>query len=58
MEIERTPLIYLTAAQWRALKGIVLQGKMAERALGLPLEITNGDQKIEITEEETTITLE
>jgi len=49
--------IKLTPAQWKSLKPLVIQGKRAEAKLGLPLEIDNGDQKIEITTEETEITI-
>lgn len=51
MEIELTP------TQWELLKALVSQGKMAEAKLGLPIEVTNGDQKIEIDAEKTIITL-
>lgn len=49
--------ITLTPAQWEILKGVVAQGVQAEARLGLPIEIVNGDEKIEITAEETKITL-
>ncbi len=50
--------IKLTRAQWAALKPLVRQGDRAERALGLPVEIDNGDQKIKITSDEVVLTLE
>ncbi len=50
--------ITLTRAQWKALVPIVKAGARLEKALGLPLDIDNGDQKIEIDSEETKITLE
>ena len=50
--------IKLTRVQWEKLAPIVSQGKLAKLRLGLPVEITNGDQKIEISETEVKITLE
>ena len=50
--------IKFTRAQWEKLVPIVNQGKRAESRLGLPIKIDNGDQKIEITDDETKITLE
>lgn len=50
--------ITLTPAQWVSLQTLVSQGVASERSLGLPLEITNGDQKIEITAKETVIELD
>ena len=50
--------IKLTRVQWDKLVPIVAQGKRAELRLGLPVEITNGDQKVEITDEAVKITLE
>lgn len=50
--------ITLTRTQWESLKDLVLLGKRTERALGLSIEIVNGDQKIEITSEETIIVLD
>ena len=52
MEIE------LTRAQWESLKPLVSAAARAQRTLGVPLEIDNGDQKIEIDEAEVKITLE
>lgn len=49
--------ILLTRAQWTALQGIILHGAQAERDLGRPLEIKNGDQGIEITDDDVKITL-
>ncbi len=50
--------ITLTRAQWKALVPIVKAGARLEKALGLPIELDNGDQYIEITADETTIKLE
>lgn len=50
-------LITLTPIQWKDLKALVIQGKRSEVTLGLPVELVNGDQDIEITEDETKITL-
>jgi len=50
--------IELTLTQWGKLKGIVAQGERAERALGPPVEVINGDTKIEIEENQVTIELE
>jgi len=49
--------IKLTSAQWELLKSLVTQGIQSEVRLGLPIEIINGDQKIEIDTKETKITL-
>ena len=40
--------IKLNASQWADLKRMVALGTQAERRLGLPVEIINGDSKIEI----------
>lgn len=50
-------VITLTTAQWAALVPLVKQGQRAQRALGIPVEIDNGDQKIEIKADEVKITL-
>ena len=50
-------IITLTPKQWAALKPLVIQGKRCESKLGLPIELINGDQEIEITAEETKIKL-
>ena len=50
--------IKLTRVQWDRLVPIVSQGRRAELRLGLPVEITNGDQTIQIKEDEIKITLE
>ena len=50
--------IILTRAQWKALIPIVSLGRRAERKLGLPIDLDNGDQQIEITADEVKITLE
>ena len=49
--------IKLTSHQWIDLKKIVTLGITAERRLGYPIEIINGDTKIEIEESETKIVL-
>lgn len=49
--------IVLTPVQWNTLKDIVAQGRLSEMSLGLPIELINGDQKIEIDSEGTKITL-
>ena len=49
--------IILTISQWRKLIDIVIAGTHAEGRLGLPIEIDNGDQKIEIDGGEVKITL-
>lgn len=49
--------IDLTPAQWIQLQGIVIQGRRAQRRLGLPIELVNGEVSIEITANETTINL-
>lgn len=51
-------LITLTREQWGDLVPLVKQGHRAEHALGTPVDIDNGDQKIEIDAEEIKITLE
>ena len=50
--------ITLTRPQWVALKDIVAHGARAERTLGVPMEITNSDQSIEITATEIKIVLD
>ena len=40
--------IKLTADGWADLKRMVTLGAQAERRLGLPVEVINGDSKIEI----------
>ncbi len=50
--------ITLTRSQWRALVPLIRQAWRAERVLGVPLDIDNGDQQIEIDLEEIKITLE
>ena len=51
-------IITLTLAQWNALYPLVVQGKRAQAKLGLPIDLDNGDQQIEITADEVKITLE
>ena len=50
--------IVLTSLQWDSLKALVSQGDLAVKQLGLPVEIANSDQKIEIEADEVKITLE
>lgn len=50
-------LIILTREQWENLVPIIKQGYRAEKNLGFPVDIDNGDQKIEISVEEIKITL-
>lgn len=50
-------LITLTPAQWAAIVPLIKVGKRAELALGLPIDLNNGDQLIEITADEVKITL-
>lgn len=50
-------VIVLTVSEWAHLKGIVAQGERVERALGIPVEVINGDTKIEINEDAVTISL-
>ncbi len=50
--------IKLTRAQWKALVPLVRAGERLEDRLGLPIELDNGDQHIEITASETKIKLE
>ncbi len=50
--------IALTPAQWKALKPLVDQGRQAERSLGLPVEVINGDQQIQNTAERIVILLD
>ncbi len=49
--------IRLTREQWRVLKPLVRQAERAERVLGTPVSIDNGDQRIEIQLDEIVITL-
>ena len=48
----------LTRAQWEALTPLVKVGHRAEQRLGLPIELDNGNQHIEIKETEVKIVLE
>lgn len=50
--------IALTRAQWEALMPLVRMGERAEQRLGLPIELDNGDQHIEIKKDEVKIILE
>jgi len=50
--------IKLTRAQWKLFYPVVAAGARLERKLGLPIELDNGDQHIEITADEVKITLE
>ena len=45
----------LSPAAWREIKGIVTQGALAERGLGKPIEVINGETKIVITDEQISI---
>ncbi len=49
--------IMLTRAQWKAIKPLIKAAEIAEASLGRPVEIDNGDQKIEIADSEIKITL-
>ncbi len=51
-------IITLTLAQWNKLHPLVVQGKRAQLKLGLPINLDNGDQRIQITAEEVKIQLE
>jgi len=51
-------IIVLTHAQWELMMPLVRQGQRAEEVLGLPIDLDNGNQQIEITAEEVKITLE
>lgn len=50
--------INLTRTQWEALIPLVAQGRRSEVRLGLPIELDNGDQHIEIKADEVKIVLE
>ena len=50
-------IITLTTDQWAALVPLIRVGQRAQQKLGLPIEIDNGDQKIEIGADEVKITL-
>ena len=50
--------IKLTREQWLRLIPIVKQGRRAELMLGLPVAIDNGDQHIDIENDEVKIVLE
>ena len=50
-------LITLTHEQWVAMLPLVKMGERAEATLGLPIDLDNGDQQIEIREDEVKITL-
>ena len=49
--------IILTRAQWVAMMPLVKMGERAEERLGLPIDLDNGDQQIEIRADEVKITL-
>lgn len=49
--------ITLTRAQWQSLTNLVSQAKLAELSMDLPIEISNGDNKIEVSAEATEIEL-
>ncbi len=50
-------IITLTLAQWNKLYPLIVQGKRAQRKLGLPIDLVNGDQRILITTKEVKIQL-
>ncbi len=50
--------IKLTRAQWVSMMPLVRVGERAEQKLGLPIDLNNGDQHIEIGEDEIKIILE
>lgn len=50
-------VITLTPAQWAALVPLIKVGQRAQARLGLPIELDNGDQKIEIKSDEVKIVL-
>lgn len=50
-------IITLTYEQWETLVPIIRMGARAEMTLGLPIDLDNGDQQIEITANEVKITL-
>lgn len=50
--------IKLNRAQWEAILPLVKMGERAEQRLGLPIDLDNGDQHIEITKDEIKIILE
>ncbi len=50
--------IILTRAQWVAMMPLVKMGQRAEQRLGLPIDLDNGDQHIEILQDEVKIILE
>lgn len=50
-------LITLTHEQWEAMMPLVKMGERAEERLGLPIDLDNGDQSIEILADEVKITL-
>ena len=50
-------LITLTHEQWVAMMPLVKMGERAEERLGVPIDLDNGDQHIEIRTDEVKITL-
>ncbi len=50
--------INLSRAQWEALMPLVRMGQRAEQRLGMPITLDNGDQHIEIDQDEIKIILE
>jgi len=50
-------IIILTHAQWHLMMPLVKMAYRAEETLGLPIDLDNGDQQIEIREDEVKITL-
>jgi hypothetical protein len=51
-------VITLTHEQWENLVPLVAQGNRAEIMLGLPIDLDNGDQRINIKADEVKIQLE
>ncbi len=50
--------IKLTRAQWVAMLPLVKMGERAEQRLGIPIDLDNGNQHIEIKQDEIKIILE
>ena len=51
-------IITLTYAQWENLVPLVRQGYRAELALGLPIDLDNGNQRIMVGADEVKLQLE
>jgi hypothetical protein len=52
-----TKKVKLTHAEWDILKDLVHMAQRGEHRLGIPLDITNGDQSIKIDDEKIKIEL-